>query len=378
MSIPDPVVLLRDLVAIPSVNPDGEPGLPPEDCGEKAIAEFVAAFLEDAGAEAEIEEVAPGRPNVLGRFPTDRPGKPRILFAPHLDTVGVGNMTIDPFDPVEREGRIHGRGACDTKGPMAAMLCAIRSLGSRVAELPCEIHFVGFASEESRQLGSIHFAQHRAQDYAFAIVGEPTGMEVVHTHKGCTWCTIEVPGISAHASVPESGSNAITRAADLLRALDTDFRAELKAGAREDPLLRHSTLNIGQIVGGTRPNIVPHSCTLTVDMRVTPGLLAAGKSATELLVEFVSRIDPEARVADLVDPTSPLQTDPLESLRPATRCCGERPRGCALVLRRRPSRSCRAPLRRHRPRIHRPGPHRRRMDLHRRAAGGDPPVSPVP
>jgi len=309
---PDPVVLLKDLIAVPSVNPDGDPGVPEDQCGEQKIAEFVGELLAEWGAEVVFDEVAPGRPNVLGRFPTDAPSKPPILFAPHLDTVGVGNMCMPPFDPVEKDGRIYGRGASDTKGPMAAMLCAIARLGEEVASLPCEIHFVGFASEESRQLGSRHFAAHRATDYAFAIVGEPTRMAVVHTHKGCTWCTIEVPGVSGHGSMPEVGSNAITRAVRIIDHLDTTFRNRLKTLVPDDPILGHSTINIGCIDGGTRANIVPHRCLVTVDMRATPALLAADRTPTELLAEAVAEIDSEAVVTNLTDPTSPLLTDPAD------------------------------------------------------------------
>lgn len=306
----DPLALLRDLISIPSVNPDGDPGLPAERCGEQAIGVFLADLLANAGASVEVEEVAPGRPNVLGRFPSDRPDKPVLLFAPHLDTVGVGNMTIDPFAAEERDGRIYGRGASDTKGPMAAMLAAIFSLGEKIAELPYQVHFVGFAAEESGQHGSKHFAATRAADYAFAIIGEPTRMTVVNTHKGCAWCRIDVPGKAAHGSTPDRGDNAILRATRIIQHLDTSFREELRNAVPVDPLLGHSTLNIGMIQGGVRANIVPSHCQITVDIRTTPGLLASATDPATRLRRAVAEIDPEATVTNAGTSAAPLDTDP--------------------------------------------------------------------
>ncbi len=306
----DPLPLLRDLIAIPSVNPDGDPGLPAEQCGEAAIASFLSQVLTDAGATVEVEEVATGRPNVLGRFPSNDPGKPVLLLAPHLDTVGVGNMTIDPFDPCERNGRIYGRGATDTKGPMAAMLTAIFALGEEIAELPYQVHFAGFAAEESGQYGSRHFAANHAEHYQFAIVGEPTGMAVVNTHKGCCWSRIDVPGKAAHGSTPEKGDNAILRATRIIEYLDTSFRDELRSAVPDDPLLGQSTLNIGMIRGGVRANIVPSHCSITVDMRTTPGLLNSGVDPATRLHRAVSLIDSEASVHPAGTSAPPLDTDP--------------------------------------------------------------------
>ena len=114
------VELCQALVQIPSVNPVGKPGT--ERDRRERIAEYQAAFLQALGAHVELREVLPGRPNVIARFPSDRPDKPRLLLAPHTDTVSVAGMTIDPFGGELREGSSGARGASDTKGPMAAML----------------------------------------------------------------------------------------------------------------------------------------------------------------------------------------------------------------------------------------------------------------
>ncbi len=295
--------LTRALVRIPSVNPDGDPGT--DQTGEQACAEYVAGFLEQCGAKAELIEILPGRPNVLGRFPTNGKDKPRLLFAPHTDTVGVGGMTIDPFSGEVRDGKVWGRGSSDTKGPMASMLWALHELRDEIADLPVEVHFVGFMSEESSQHGSRQFAEQN-DGYALALIAEPTSLQIVHKHKGCLWADIVVEGVAAHGATPERGVNAITKMMPIVNALDTDFRELLIEAGGVDDLLNHSTINIGMINGGTRSNIVPDQCVLRVDIRFTPHLHAQG-GALSLLEQFVRRIDDQATVHPLPE-APPLNT----------------------------------------------------------------------
>jgi len=302
------IELCQALVRVPSVNPDGDPGC--DQTGEAACAAFVGDFLAASGAAVQFDEVERDRPNVIGRFPSlptaDGKPKPRIVFAPHTDTVSVGGMTIEPFSGELREGRVWGRGASDTKGPMAAMLWALHELRADIPHLPVEVHFVGFMSEESAQLGSQHFARTHGP-YDFAIIGEPTDLKTVHKHKGCLWADVHTTGVAVHGSIPEKGVNAIVKMAALVQALDTDFRQVLKGAGGEDEWLGHSTINLGMIRGGTRSNIVADHCTLRVDMRTTPGLNRAG-GAVAVLTEFVRKIDAGARVEPLPE-TFPLDTD---------------------------------------------------------------------
>lgn len=289
--------LCQALVRIPSVNPDGDPGV--AKTGEAECAAFVGDFLRHCGAEVVLEEVLPGRPNVIGRFTSapsaDGMAKPRVVFGPHLDTVGVGGMSIDPFGGELREGRIWGRGACDTKGPMAAMLWALHEMRAELADLPVEVHFAGFMSEESDQHGSRHFAKHHGADYAFAMIAEPTDMKTVFKHKGCLWADIETSGVAVHGSRPELGENAIVKMAKLIKALDGPFRTQLDLSGGEDDWLGKSTISLGMIRGGSRPNITADHCQLTVDIRFTPGIRALG-GPLPLLENFVSIIDPTAKV----------------------------------------------------------------------------------
>lgn len=275
------ISLLQHLVRIPSVNPDNLPGT----ChvGEAELAGFLVGWLESLGAEVVLEEVLPGRPNLIARF-APRDGRPRILLGPHLDTVGVEGMTIDPFGGELREGRLWGRGACDTKGPMAAMLWALRLNRERLAELPTAVDFVAFMGEESGQWGSKEFVQRHGGDYGFGVVGEPTAMQVVHVTKGSLWATLRATGRAAHSSQPERGENAILK---LTRALDVlDHHLGRALAGFSHPVLGRATLNVGVIRGGTRPNIVPDAAEAELDIRITPEL-AAGGGARALLLEML-------------------------------------------------------------------------------------------
>ncbi len=301
------VQICRDLVAIPSVNPDGEPGT--ENTGEKACAEYAGEFCRRLGAEVCYEEVLPDRPNVIARFPRGEAGKPKILLAPHTDTVSVAGMSIEPFGAEVRDGKVWGRGACDTKGTMAAMLAALEELGPRLADLGAEVTFAGFMGEETGQWGSRHFSKHHP-GYDFGLVGEPTGCAVVHTHKGSWWPRLTVSGRAAHGSTPERGENAVLRMMPVIEALDGPFRRLLASPEFRHPMLGDSTLNIGMIRGGTRTNIVPDNCTLWLDLRYTPAVHHYG--IERMLREFLDAQHFEAPVAvdASADACAPLDTPP--------------------------------------------------------------------
>ncbi len=278
----DVTSLLQQLVRIPSVNPDNSPGT--SGTGEETLAIFLSGWLESIGADVSLEEIRPGRPNLIARFaPMD--GRPRILLGPHLDTVGVGGMTIDPFGGEVRDGRLWGRGASDTKGPMAAMLWALHENRDQLASLPVAVDFVAFMGEESGQWGSKNFALKYSEHYSFALVGEPTSMEIVHLTKGSMWATLRATGRAAHSSMPEKGENAILK---LTRALDTlDRHLSSSLAEFTHPVLGGSTLNIGVIRGGSRPNIVPDLAEAELDIRLTPALSDAG-GALKLLADTIN------------------------------------------------------------------------------------------
>ena len=296
-----PVELLQQLVRIPSVNPDNPPGT--DKIGEAGLAEFLKGWLAALGAEVVLEEIKPGRPNLIARF-APRDGRPRILLGPHLDTVGVGSMTIDPFGGVIGDGRIWGRGTSDTKGPMAAMLWGLKENLASLEKLPVAVDFVAFMGEESGQWGSKDFAKHHAHDYSFAIVGEPTSLDIVHTTKGSLWATLKAIGKAAHSSQPERGDNAAMKLARALDVLERELSAELATYTH--PVLGRSTINVGVLRAGSRPNIVPDLAEAEIDIRITPALRDAG-GALALLEKTI------ARLALPLEIVKPKENQPMET-----------------------------------------------------------------
>lgn len=278
-----PVELLQQLVRIPSVNPDGDPGT--KQTGEAEMAAWLRPWLEGLGFDVRLEEIKPGRPNLIARAPGPD-DRPRILLGPHLDTVSVTGMTIDPFGATIKDGRVWGRGATDTKGPMTAMLWGLHACRDLLSTLPVAVDFIGFMGEESGQWGSRDFAAKHAGQYEFAIVGEPTSLDVVHCTKGSLWATVSARGRAAHASQPGEGDNAIMTLARALDVLDRDLGKELKRF--NHPILGSSTLNIGTIAGGTAANIVPDLASAQVDIRMVRALTDT-MPARQFLEDFITR-----------------------------------------------------------------------------------------
>jgi acetylornithine deacetylase/succinyl-diaminopimelate desuccinylase-like protein len=192
--------------------------------------------------------------------------KPRLLFAPHTDTVSVAGMTVDPFGGDIHDGKLYGRGATDTKGPMASMLWALRACRGILPSLSHEIWFAGLMGEEAGQDGAKALAAKEAFD--FVVVGEPTGLDVVFKHKVDVTARIVAAGRSAHSSCPERGENAITKLASGLLALQEELTDYFKQIV--DPVLGHPTFSIGTIRGGTKFNIVPDHAEAVVDLRLLP------------------------------------------------------------------------------------------------------------
>ena len=256
--------LLCELLRIPSVNPEGDPGT--EHPGEKNCADLLAGCLKNLGAETAVTDVLPGRPNVVGRFPSDRAGKPRLLLAPHTDTVSVLGMTIAPFAAEVRADRVWGRGASDTKGPMAAMLTALSECRDILPTLSHEIWFAGLVGEEAGQDGAKALAAQ--ENFDFVVVGEPTELQIVFKHKVDMTGRIIATGRSAHSSCPERGENAITKLARGLLSLEERLTEYFRG--IEDPVLGRPTFSIGTVRGGTKFNIVPDYAEAVVDLRLLP------------------------------------------------------------------------------------------------------------
>ncbi|MBC8001916.1 MAG: M20/M25/M40 family metallo-hydrolase [Opitutaceae bacterium] len=263
--------LLRDLIALPSVNPAFLPADHPN-AGEHRVADHLASVAALGGLDVEFQDVFSNRRNLFARLCPSGKVTRRILLAPHMDTVGL--VSDAQLNPVEKSGRLYGRGACDTKGSVAAMLTALLQVaesGRRPAAT--EIVFIGLIDEENNQSGSRAVAKSGLQA-DLAIVGEPTRLQVVTAHKGDLWLSVETRGKAAHGARPELGKNAVHEMARIVDVLETIYRRQLKK--RTHPLLGHATINVGSIRGGTQPNIVPDRCEIAIDRRTLPGETEAG------------------------------------------------------------------------------------------------------
>ncbi len=269
--------LLAELIALPSVNPAFVPQGRTSArqvrliTGEQRITDFLASVAARAGLEVEFQKVLPERPNFIARLLPRNKIRQTILLAPHLDTVGADESQ---FVPHRKNGRLYGRGACDTKGSVAAMfitLCELAEAKNRPRET--EVVFAGLIDEEYAQAGSRALAKSKF-NANLAIVGEFTNLQVVTAHKGSLWLELKTCGRAAHGATPHLGKNAIHEAARIVDWLQTDYAARLRR--RKHPLLGTATVNVGTICGGTQPNIVPDRCAITLDRRTLPGETDAG------------------------------------------------------------------------------------------------------
>jgi acetylornithine deacetylase/succinyl-diaminopimelate desuccinylase family protein len=260
MPVRDVLQTLSDLVAINSVNPSYEGGVP-----EAAVAEYVERYFAGHGVETTRQEVLPGRFNVLARLRGRNPGR-RVVLEAHMDTVSVSGMTIPPFEPAIRDGKLYGRGSCDTKAGLAAMMHAVATVKEEGITPPCEVLLAAAVDEEHTFHGVVRLCEGLQADAA--IVAEPTEMRLVTASKGVLRWRMRTHGKAAHSAKPHLGVNAISHMAAVIQALDQQAKT---LAARTHPLLGPATLNIGQIHGGEQINFVPDRCEIAIDRRLSPG-----------------------------------------------------------------------------------------------------------
>jgi acetylornithine deacetylase len=257
---PEVTELARRLVSIDSVNPDLVPG----GAGETEIAEFCSAWLRDHGFEVTRLEATPGRPSIVGRRRGTGGGR-TILLNGHLDTVGVSGYEGDPFGAPVEDGLLHGRGAFDMKGGIAALLVAAARAAD--AGLSGDVVVALVADEEFGSTGTEEVLAAVTADGA--IIAEPSNLEVTVAHRGFAWFEVEFTGRAAHGSMPEQGVDAIAHAARFLASVDA-LAADLAAG-EPHPMLGHGTVRVSTISGGADAATVAPSCLLTVERRTLPG-----------------------------------------------------------------------------------------------------------
>lgn len=274
--------LIGQLVAIDSTNPDLVPG----GAAEEEIARFVATWLERAGLDVRLEDVAPGRPNVVAIARGTGGGRSLMLNA-HLDTVGAGHM-VEPFTPRRDGDRLHGRGAYDMKGSLAAIIAVAAEIAARPAR--GDLILTAVVDEEYASIGTQAIVERYQADAA--IVTEPTALDLCVAHKGFVWMEIETTGVAAHGSRPEIGVDAIAKMGRVLlgiEALDQELRSR-----PTHPLLGSGSVHASLIEGGTELSTYPDCCRLSIERRTVPGETIGGVE-TEIgdLLDRATAADPQ-------------------------------------------------------------------------------------
>ena len=268
--------LAQELVQSPSVNPPGE---------TRECAEIVSNKLKKDKIDVQIIEGKKGASNVVARLQGKRSGKVLLLNG-HLDVVPPGaDWTGDPFSGEIRDNKIYGRGTCDMKSGIASMIAAM--IGFKRSGIPFngEILFMGVADEETgSEFGTVYLLQNNIGSNAdFAIVGEPTSMRVELGNRGLRWIDVTFRGRSCHAGRPQLGINPIVYAAKFIEAIQS-----MKFGNRNDAFeISSPTIAVTMVKGGSKINVIPERCDLSIDRRMLPG------EKTETVMDELQRmLDP--------------------------------------------------------------------------------------
>jgi acetylornithine deacetylase/succinyl-diaminopimelate desuccinylase family protein len=274
--------LLAELVQRPSVNPMGRTDLPPDILYESRVTAYLEDQLRAIGCPFHRQTVQPGRDNLIATYtpPTQPPFS--VLFEAHQDTVPVDAMTIEPFGARIEGGKLYGRGSCDVKAGGAAMLAAFARLVREKPPGSAAVTLAFTVDEEHTFLGiqELMKSGFRAD---YAIVAEPTLLNIVNAHKGVVRWQLETAGRACHSSRPEQGVNAIYRMGWLLNGVEE--YASLLQQPPPDPVLGPRTLSVGRILGGVSANTVPDFCRIDIDRRLIPGENPA--DVVESLSEFL-------------------------------------------------------------------------------------------
>jgi acetylornithine deacetylase/succinyl-diaminopimelate desuccinylase family protein len=294
----DVLAQLADCVAIPSPTPPGDAA---------SVADWVALWATEMGATVTRQEVWPGASNVVAtlRF---GPG-PRLVFNSHMDVVDPATQTwsTPAYEPVVADGRMTGRGTCDAKGSLVAMLAAMERLADRTDGLFGELVLTAVVGEEAGGLGSLRLVRDGFAADA-AVVGEPTELRVARAHKGTYMHRLRFAGTAAHSASPWLGRNAVADAAAFVAA--TERETERLAG-QPHPALGPATMTVTTISGGTFQNTVPAEAVLTVDRRLVPGETHAECDAQ--LADLLTRLAAERPGLSVLAPENLVATVPSET-----------------------------------------------------------------
>jgi succinyl-diaminopimelate desuccinylase len=259
---PDFPRMKRDLAALVAINTENPPG------HELEAAQHLKTLLEAEGFDLSLSEYKPGRVNVIATY-ANGPG-PTFAFNTHIDTVPAGEgWSTDPFVLHEADGKLYGRGSCDAKGPMVAMIEATRMLIACRERWSGTLMAVFTADEEIASEGAKHYVAYQPPHIDFAVIGEPTSNAAFTAHKGSLRPVVRVHGVTAHSGTPHLGENAIYRAGQLLGMIEEHHEHSVKCHCHA--LVGEASLTVTRINGGHADNVLPGACDLLLDRRMVPG-----------------------------------------------------------------------------------------------------------
>jgi succinyl-diaminopimelate desuccinylase len=309
--------LAQELVRIPSVYRPEE-----ADGNEARVARFLVDYLEHKGFEVRTEEVAPGRPNVWAVWEGGRPGK-TLLFEAHTDVVTegrAGDWEYPPFGAERVGDRIYGRGACDTKGNLAAAVVAVGAIKDSGVPFPGKLILCHPVDEEGMMAGIKGFIERgHAEGVDGAVICEPEENQLCVKQKGALRVEVTVHGKMAHGAMPLSGVNPVTRAARFVVAVEELEREEIERHG-EDPFLGYPSLTptilLGPDRGEPQLNVIPASAYVALDIRTTPA--QSHEELVRRLEERLSQLgsedpdfDASLEVIEERPPTETSMEDPL-------------------------------------------------------------------
>lgn len=251
--------LAQELIKIPS----------DETAGEKEVCEYLESFLKSLGMKVRLQEVLPNRPNIIAEVIGDGVGK-SIMFNGHVDTVPIGDInkwSMDPYSAIIKDNKLFGRGSTDMKGSIASMIIAMKFIMNNVKKFNGKIIFTGVMAEETTGLGTQKIVEENIKA-DMAVVGEPSDEKIYRAHKGTMWFNLFTYGKLEHSSESNSESNnAIINMMKLIMEIN-EISKELETV--ENNLVGHPSINVGLIDGGTKQNMIPDSCRISIDRRTLP------------------------------------------------------------------------------------------------------------
>ena len=272
----------QQLVRVDSTNPT----LGAKNAGEGQIAAVIADLATGVGLDVTVQDVLPGRPNVVACLKGTGHGR-SLMFNGHTDTVGIHGM-VEPFSAGIRQGKLYGRGSQDMKASLAAMLGAAKAIVDAGISLSGDLILAFVIDEETMSEGSADLVQHFSADAA--IVTEPTDLTITRAHRGFTWFEVETFGRAAHGSRFKEGIDANMHMGRFLAQLDK-LEQELRARPPH-PLVGPPSLHASMIKGGSEISTYAAHCLLTIERRTVPGeTVASTKAELQAIIDHLAAED---------------------------------------------------------------------------------------